>query len=89
MDNTDYGPKLWAQILKDQLEVSEAQFWECVNDGTRPARLPATVEIPDKEPIPLGVAEKLVRLVGLDPVDIENLTRDQAVARLNQFWSEQ
>ncbi|WP_316576062.1 hypothetical protein [Nocardia canadensis] len=89
MDNTDYGPRLWAQILKDQLEVSEAQFWECVQVGTRPARLSGTVEIPDKEPIPLGVVEKLVRLVELGPAEIEKMTKDQAVARLNQFWSEQ
>lgn len=89
VDNTDYGPRLWGQILKDQLEVGEPQFWECVNDRRRPVRVADTVEIPDKEPIPLGVVEKLTRLVGLGPDEIEHMTRDQAVARLNTFWSEQ
>lgn len=30
VDRTDYGKSLWSHILRDQLEVSEAQFWECV-----------------------------------------------------------
>lgn len=89
MDNTDYGSKMWCQILKDQLEVSEAQFWGCVNDRVRPARTSGTVTIPDKEPIPLGVVEKLIRLVHLTTEEIEKMTKDQAVARLNQFWTEQ
>ncbi|NNH69986.1 cytotoxic translational repressor of toxin-antitoxin stability system [Nocardia uniformis] len=89
VDNTDYGPKMWCQILKDQLEVSEAQFWRCVNDRVRPARTPGTVTIPDKEPIPLGVVEKLIRLVHLTPEEIETMTKDQAAARLNQFRAEQ
>ncbi|WP_458690361.1 cytotoxic translational repressor of toxin-antitoxin stability system [Nocardia tengchongensis] len=89
MDNTDYGSKMWCQILKDQLEVSEAQFWGCVNDRIRPERTSGTVTIPDREPIPLGVVEKLIRLVNLAPEEIAQLTKDQAVARLNQFWAEQ
>ncbi|MFC8044541.1 cytotoxic translational repressor of toxin-antitoxin stability system [Nocardia sp. NPDC057353] len=89
MDNTTYGARMWCQILKDQLEVNEAQFWACVKDGTRPPRVTGAVTIPDKEPIPLGVAEKLMRLVGLDPDEIEKLTKEQAVARLDAFWAEQ
>ncbi|UFS96178.1 hypothetical protein [Nocardia huaxiensis] len=89
MDNTDYGSKLWCQILKDQLEVTEAQFWACVNDRVRPARTSEAITIPDKEPIPLGVVEKLMRLVHLTSEEIEEMTKDQAVARLNQFWAEQ
>lgn len=89
MDNTDYGSKLWCQILKDQLEVTETQFWACVNDRVRPARTSGAVTIPDKEPIPLGIVEKLIRLVRLSPEEIEQMTKEQAVNRLNQFWSEQ
>ncbi|WP_282779035.1 MULTISPECIES: cytotoxic translational repressor of toxin-antitoxin stability system [unclassified Nocardia] len=89
MDNTDYGPKLWCQILKEQLQVTEAEFWACVNDQTRPMRMREAVAIPDREPIPLGVVEKLIRLVHLSPEEIETMTKDQAVSRLNQFWAEQ
>jgi hypothetical protein len=88
-DNTDYGARMWNLILKEQLEVSEEQFWACVNDRKRPVRASATVAIPDKEPIPLGVVEKLTRLVHLEPEEIEKMTKAEAVARLNQFWAEQ
>ncbi|MGW4846684.1 cytotoxic translational repressor of toxin-antitoxin stability system [Nocardia brasiliensis] len=88
-DNTDYGPKMWCQILKEQLEVTEAQFWACVNDRIRPARMSGAVAIPAKEPIPLGVVEKLMRLMHLTPEEIEAMTKDDAVARLNRFWAEQ
>lgn len=89
VDNTDYGPKMWGQILKEQLEVNEEQFWACVNDRKRPARTAGAVTIPDKEPIPLGVVEKLMRLVRLTPEEIENMTKAQAVDRLDKFWAEQ
>lgn len=89
VDNTDYGARMWCQILKEQLEVGEEQFWACVNDGKRPLRTLGTVEIPDKEPIPLGVVEKLMRLVGLTAEEIEHMTKARAIARLNQFWAEQ
>ncbi|MQY26659.1 cytotoxic translational repressor of toxin-antitoxin stability system [Nocardia aurantia] len=87
-DNTDYGARMWCQILKDQLEVSEDQFWACVNDRTRPTRSTGGVAIPDKEPIPFGVVEKLIRLVGLTADEIESMTKAQAVNRLDQYWAE-
>lgn len=80
---------MWCQILKEQLEVTEAQFWACVNDRIRPARMSGAVAIPAKEPIPLGVVEKLMRLMHLTPEEIEAMTKDDAVARLNRFWAEQ
>lgn len=89
VDNTDYGARMWCQILKEQLDVSEEQFWACVNDGKRPGRTSGAIAIPDKDPIPLGIVEKLMRLVGLTPEEIEHLTKAQAIARLNQFWGEQ
>ncbi|MFE1592098.1 hypothetical protein [Nocardia sp. NPDC058705] len=35
------------------------------------------------------VVEKLVRLVGLTPEEIEPMTKAQAIGRLNQFRAEQ
>ena len=37
-DRSAYGPSLWSHVLRDQLDVSEQEFWACVRDGTRPAR---------------------------------------------------
>jgi hypothetical protein len=33
-----YGAGLWRAILRDQLCVSEEQFWCCVRNGTSPQR---------------------------------------------------
>lgn len=33
-----YGIDLWKRILRDQLCVTEEQFWACVNGGIRPER---------------------------------------------------
>ncbi|MBF6357929.1 hypothetical protein IU449_25870 [Nocardia higoensis] len=60
-----------------------------MNDRVRPERSSAAVTIPDKEPIPLGVIEKLIRLVHLTPEEIETMTREQAVERLHRYWAEQ
>jgi len=89
VDTTDYGPTMWSQILREQLEVSARQFWDCVHDKTRPGRSSESVVVPDKEPIPFGVAEKLMRLVGLSPEQIGGMSRAEAVARLNQYWSDE
>ena len=37
-DGTAYGTGLWKAILKDQLCVSEAEFWTCVTDRLPPVR---------------------------------------------------
>jgi len=33
-----YGRGMWAHILRDQLAVTEPEFWACVNDGELPDR---------------------------------------------------
>lgn len=38
VDRTVYGAAMWAHILRDQLDVEEAEFWACVLDGTLPDR---------------------------------------------------
>ena len=37
-DRTAYGSSLWSHILRDQLAVSEEEFWRCVRDGVKPDR---------------------------------------------------
>src|SRR3954469_23640834 len=37
-DRSGYGAAIWSHILRDQLQVSEAEFWRCVRDGTGPDR---------------------------------------------------
>lgn len=65
INSSEYGPHLWSHILK-QLEVTQEEFWNCVNDGQLPARgfepKPAPAQsIPLfllRELINLGVSEK-------------------------------
>lgn len=39
-----YGKSLWSHILKDQLEVSGAEFWDCVDQRIVPNRGMPTVD---------------------------------------------
>ena len=43
VNRTDYGPGMWADILRDQLQVSEATFWDCI---TKLSSLTAAAQSP-------------------------------------------
>ena len=79
-----YGADMWhRQILRNQLQVTEAQFWACVNDGVLPDRgRPA----PPREALPADLVMQLRNRVGLTDAQIFELTRAEAVARMQQFW---
>lgn len=83
-DRTDYGKGIWSHILRDQLKVSEAEFWECLDTGHPPKR--GGIEEPEKDPIPTGVVWNLLNRVGLSEVEVAAMERDEAIERLNQFW---
>src|SRR5258705_8447838 len=38
VDRPAYGASLWSHILRDQLDVTEDEFWKCVQDGILPKR---------------------------------------------------
>jgi len=84
-DRTTYGSSMWAHILRDQLDVAEEQFWACVRDGIRPDR--GVPEIP-AEALPADLVFLLVNRVGLAEADVAAMTRDDALARLQLFWTE-
>jgi hypothetical protein len=85
-DRSTYGPSIWGHILRDQLDVTEDVFWNCVQGGVKPAR--SEPEPPGVEPIPAEVVYLLITRVGLAEADVAGLTKDDAVARLNQYWAE-
>lgn len=82
-----YGARMWAHILRDQLDVAADEFWACVQDGVVPGRTPddAVEEIDDA--IPVDVVNLLVGRVGLSRRDLVGMTRQEAIARLNEYWS--
>ena len=84
VDRSEYGPRLWEHILQDELQVSEEEFWACVKDGTVPSRgTPAT----DADSLPAQLVSLLIHTVGLSDDEVAAMTKEQAVARLDEFWA--
>jgi len=80
-----YGKSIWAHILRDQLQVTEAEFWGAINDGQLPRR-GADNEAP-AEGIPVDVVRLLIDRVGLTAQQVRGMSADEAIARLNRFWT--
>jgi hypothetical protein len=80
-----YGKSIWAHILRDQLQVTDAEFWACINKGQLPDR-GADVEAP-AEAIPVDVVRLLVDRVGLTTQQVRGMSPDEAIARLNRYWT--
>jgi hypothetical protein len=83
-DRTDYGPGLWAYILRDQLQVKESEFWACVTDGTPPNRGHPPR---DAESLPADLVHLLINRVGLGEEQVARMTKVEAVERLNRYWA--
>ncbi|NJC68317.1 cytotoxic translational repressor of toxin-antitoxin stability system [Planosporangium thailandense] len=84
-DRTTYGPSLWSHILRDQLGVSEEEFWTCVRDGVKPNR--GIPEVPP-EALPADLVSLLITRVGLADSEVAAMSKAEAVERLNRFWTE-
>lgn len=85
VDRTVYGAGLWGHILRDQLDVTEDEFWDCVLDSRLPGRgVPAV----PKEALPADLVYLLIHRVGLAEETVAEMTKDEAVARLQRYWTE-
>lgn len=85
IDRSGYGRSLWAHILRDQLRVSEGEFWACVKSGVKPDR---GVPHPPPEALPAEVVHLLIARVGLGEDEVRAMSRDEAIARLQGFWAQ-
>lgn len=85
VDKSGYGPAIWQHILRDQLAVDEGTFWACVKDGAKPRRGP--VHVAPAESIPAGVVFQLIHKAGVPEAEVARLSRDEAIARLQEFWA--
>ncbi len=72
-------PGLFARILRDQLRVTEQQFWACVNNGTLPPRPPAPTPTAPENALDAKLARNLLQKVGLTPAQLGGLSKDEAV----------
>ncbi|QQN78287.1 cytotoxic translational repressor of toxin-antitoxin stability system [Streptomyces sp. XC 2026] len=85
VDRTRYGPAIRRHILRDQLDVTEEEFWACAQRGELPDR--GTPE-PPREALPADLVHLLLHRVGLDEGTVAGMTKNDAVARLQQYWTD-
>jgi len=82
-----YGARLWSHILRDQLDVTEAEFWGCVQDGDLPDR--GGVEAPAAETIPLGVVTALIEQFHVPEAEVRKMSKDEAIKRMIEGYASQ
>ena len=84
VNRTDYGQNIWSHILRDQLEVSTEEFWNCVNNQALPHRgQPQVVG----QTIPLGVIRTLIQEARIPEAEVLAMTKAAAIARLTRFYT--
>lgn len=84
-DGSTYGASIWSHILRDQLAVDEETFWACARDGIKPTR--GQPESPG-ETLPADLAHLLVTRLRLSSEEIAEMSRDEAIARMREFWTQ-
>lgn len=78
-----YGKSIWAHILRDQLDVTEEQFWDCVKSKILP---PRSVPPPPRQGIPADLYRLLTVQAGLPESDVRAMTKAEAVAAATAYW---
>ncbi len=79
-----YGENLWSHILRDQLKVDQQTFWACVQDGKKPGR---GAPEPPAETLPADLVHQLLTRVRLSEAEVAAMSKDQAIARMQQYWA--
>lgn len=82
-DRTGYGAALWSHILRDQLQTSPEEFWQCVRRGEPPAR---SARPAPQGTIPTDLAHLLKNRVGLSDDQLAEMSRQAAVERAQRYW---
>lgn len=85
VDRTTYAPSMFSHILRDQLEVTRDEFWDCVSHGIVPRR-GRPVAPPSTPGLPLKLALELERL-GQGPETIGSLTIAEAEELLARLYA--
>jgi hypothetical protein len=79
-----YGPARWSHTLRDQLDVDQATFWACAQDGEKPDR---GVPEPPPEALPADLVHLLLTKVRLSEADVIAMSKEEAIARMQQYWT--
>ncbi|MHB1576874.1 MAG: cytotoxic translational repressor of toxin-antitoxin stability system [Candidatus Dormibacteria bacterium] len=77
----------WRAILRDQLGVSDEDFWKSLRDK-RPVERPSGPPLEEEiEQIPLWAAELLTARLGMSLAAIAQLGRDRAIELARETWA--
>jgi len=80
------SPGRFATILREDLEVSKEEFWNCVLTG-EPVKRPVPVDEPDLIEHDACVIAVLVGELHVSAAEITSLSREEAQARVHQHWA--
>ena len=86
VNTTTYGPRLWSMILRDQLDVTENEFWACVRNELTPDRGHATIAVPEGA-LPAQLVWQLVHQAGVPEDAVMRMTLKEAVVAMTAYWS--
>ena len=86
IDRTTYSASMWSAILRDQLKVTNDEFWDCVQNKVLPDRGGAH-PTPNPKALPLHLVNELIERVGMAPEDAIELTLEEALQRMNDYWT--
>ncbi|MGP4019742.1 cytotoxic translational repressor of toxin-antitoxin stability system [Saccharopolyspora sp. 5N708] len=84
-DQSNYRRSMWSHILRDQLQVEESVFWACVQDGVKPDRGAPSAPA---EALPADLVHLLISRVGIEEAQVAGMSKDEAVARVQRYWTE-
>lgn len=85
-DRTAYGAALWSHILRDQLDVSENDFWQCVQTGAKPSR--GEPEQP-RDALPADLTYQLIVKFGVPEQEVATMSKAEAIERLQALWGQE
>ena len=85
-NNDTYGPSHWSHILREQLDVTADQFWDCVDDGRLPPR-PAAPGAAPAAGLPADLAYQLIHTLDLSEHAVAGMAKEEAIARMTEHWS--
>lgn len=81
-----YGPRLWKTILREQLVVTEDEFWACVKDRQVPDRGQSDDEAPAGA-LPAALVYQLIHHAAVPEAEVAQMTLPAAMDVMTRYWS--
>ena len=84
IDSSQYPRSMWTHILREQLSVTESEFWDCVDQGVLPDRNISATERPG---LPYYLAVEVQRTCGLSADEAAELSESEAKGMIARHWA--